>query len=212
MITVHDFYSNILQIDCDTEHCTMSEEQWLSLDHSCLKTAVNGAIFRDDLGQFTAFRELLLGYYPDKVWKRRLAEQLHEYSSSIQVNYARCMARGDTVAAEICRIQGLKAAMELFFLLKRTYPPYYKWTYQVLKELDGKGEFAEKIQELADTKCSREAWEGTVYHANRPNYKDRVVSLAEETASEIADMLILSGLTNVRDFYLERYVNLLIAG
>nr|MCR4658505.1 DUF4037 domain-containing protein [Lachnospiraceae bacterium] len=211
VMSIHDFYSNILRIDCDTEHCAMSEEQWLSLDHSCLKTAVNGIVLRDDLRKFTAFRELLLGYYPDKVWKIRIAEKLHDYSASLQVNYARCMARGDTVAAEICRIQGMRAAMELCFLLKRTYPPYYKWTYQALKELDDQGELSGKIQELADTKCSREAWEGTAYHANRPNYKDRVVSLAEEIASEIADMLISSGLTDVRNFYLERYVNLLIS-
>ena len=210
VMTIHDFYSNILRIDCNTEDCTMSDEQWLSLDHSCLKTAVNGVIFRDDSGQFTAFRELLLGYYPDKVWKIRMAEQLHEYSATLQVNYSRCMARGDTVAAEICRIQGLKAAMDLFFLLKREYPPYYKWTYRALRELDGEGEFSGRIQELADTKCNPEAWENTRYHTNRVNYKDRVVSLAEEIASRIADMLISSGLTVIRDFYLERYVNLLI--
>ncbi len=210
VMTIHDFYSNILQIDCDTDNCTMTEEQWYSLDHSCLKTAVNGTVFRDDLGQFTAFREFLLGYYPDKVWKRRIAEQLHEYSAAIQVNYARCMARKDTVAAEICRIQGLRSAMELYFLLKRTYPPYYKWTYQALKELDAQGEFSGKIQELADTRCDRGAWEGTKYHPNRPNFKDRIISLAEEIASEIADMLIASGLTDIRSFYLETYVNSLI--
>ncbi len=44
------------------------------------------------------------------------------------------------------------------------------------------------------------------------NYKDRVVSLAEEIASLIADMLTSAGLTDVRDFYLERYVNLLVTG
>ena len=212
VMTIHDFYSNILGIDCDTEYCTISEEQWYSLDHTCLKTAVNGAVFRDDSGKFTAFRNLLLGYYPDKVWRTRIAEQLHEYSATLQVNYSRCMARGDTVAAEICRIHGLKAAMELFFLLKREYPPYYKWTYQALKELDEAVDFSGKIQELAETKCNPEAWEHTRYHANRPNYKDRVVSLAEEIASLIADMLTSAGLTDVRDFYLERYVNLLVTG
>ena len=212
VMTIHDFYSNILQIDCDTDNCSMSEEQWYSLDHSCLKTAVNGVVFRDDLGQFTAFRELLLGYYPDKVWKRRIAEQLHEYSATLQVNYSRCMARGDTVAAEICRIQGLRSAMELYFLLKRTYPPYYKWTYQALKELDVSREFSGKIQELADTKCDVGAWEGTKYHPNRVNYKDRVVSLAEEIASEIAAIIMESGLAEARFLYLESYVNLLIKG
>ena len=120
------------------------------------------------------------------------------------------MARKDTVAAEICRIQGLRSAMELYFLLKRTYPPYYKWTYQALKELDAQGEFSGKIQELADTRCDRGAWEGTKYHPNRPNFKDRIISLAEEIASEIADMLIGSGLTDARNYYLERYVDYFI--
>ncbi len=210
VMTIHDFYSNILQIDCDTDNCTMTEGQWQSLDHSCLMTAVNGAVFRDDLGEFTAFRKLLLGYYPDRVWKRRIAEQLHEYAASLQVNYARCMARGDTVAAEICRIRGLGSAMELYFLLKRTYPPYYKWTYRAMRELDASGEFSGKIQELADTKCDPGAWEGTRYHPNRPNFKDRVVSLAEEIASEIADMLASGGLAHTRDCYLESHVNSLI--
>ncbi len=27
VMTIHDFYSNILQIDCDTDNCRMSEEQ-----------------------------------------------------------------------------------------------------------------------------------------------------------------------------------------
>ncbi len=210
VMTIHGFYSNILQIDCDTDNCTMSEEQWYSMDHSCLKTAVNGVVFRDDLGQFTAFRELLLEYYPDKVWKRRIAEQLHEYSATLQVNYARCMARKDTVAAEICRIQGLKSAMELYFLLKRTYPPYYKWTYQALRELDAQGEFSGKIRGLADIKCDLGAWEETKYHPNRPNFKDRIISLAEEIASDIVDMLITSKLTDMRNYYMESYVSSLL--
>ena len=56
VMTIHDFYSNILRINCHTDTCEMSERQWLSLDHSCLATAVNGEVFRDDLGEFTAFR------------------------------------------------------------------------------------------------------------------------------------------------------------
>ena len=136
VMTIHDFYSDILRVDCDTENCRMTEDQWYYLDHSCLKTATNGEIFRDDLGSFTAFRKLLLNYYPDRVWRTRIAEQLHEYAASLQVNYARCMSRGDTVAAELCRAQGLRSAMELYFLLRREYPPYYKWTFRAMRELE----------------------------------------------------------------------------
>ena len=212
VMTIHDFYSDILHIDCDTEHCRMSEEDWYHLDHSCLKTAVNGEVFRDDPGTFTAFRNLLLGYYPDTVWKRRIAEQLHEYASSLQVNYARCMTRSDTVAAELCRARGITSAMELFFLLKREYPPYYKWTYRALCELDTEGLFAEKIKELSEERIRTEAWEGTAYHPNRQNYKDRIVSISEELASLIEELLAEKQLIRIRSRYMELHVDEVLNG
>lgn len=207
VMTIHDFYSTILRIDCDTEGCRMTEDEWYRLDHSCLKTATNGEIFRDDLGAFTAFRKYLLNYYPDRVWRLRIAEQLHEYASSFQVNYARCMTRGDTVAAELCRAKGIQAAMELFFLLRREYPPYYKWTYRALSDLDEEGIFSGKIRETAEEHIRPEAWEGTRYHPNRLNYKDRIVSLSEEIASEIEQMLVEKGLIRRRGRYLELHVD-----
>ena len=111
------------------------------------------------------------------------------------------------MAAELCRSQGLKSAMELFFLLKRVYPPYYKWTYRALKEIDQNGSFSGKMQELASTCINPGAWEGTRYHPNRQNYKDRIVSLAEEIASEIVWMLREMKLVKAGGQYLENYVD-----
>ena len=212
VMTIRQFYSNILNIECDAEKGVLTQEQWYRVDHSCLKTATNGEVFRDDLGVFTAFRKYLLGYYPDRVWKMRLAEQLHGYASSFQVNYARCMTRGDTVAAELCRAKGISAAMELFFLLRREYPPYYKWTFRALRELDQEGTISAKLQELSEERIRREAWEGTRYHPNRLNYKDRIVSLSEELASEIEQLLAEKGLIRTRSRYLEVHVNTVLAG
>ena len=212
VMTVRAFYSSILNIDCDPESGTLTEDDWYRLDHACLKTATNGEVFRDDLGVFTAFRRYLMNYYPDRVWRLRLSEQLHEYASAFQVNYARCMTRGDTVAAELCRARGLSAAMELFFLLNREYPPYYKWTYRALTELDSDGVFTAKLRELAEEPLRREAWEGTGYHPNRLNYKDRLVSLSEELASEIDHMLAEKHLIRVRSRYLEAHVEAVLAG
>ncbi len=207
VMTVHDFYSNILRIDCNTKDCVMTEGQWLDLDHSCLATAVNGEVFCDGPGEFSAFRKLLLDYYPDRVWRIRIAEKMHEYSANLQVNYQRCMTRGDTVAAEICRIQGMTAAMELFFLLKRTYMPFYKWSFRRLTELDKTGEFSGRIEELAGLHSSREAWEDTKYHPNRLNLKDRVVGLSEDIGYDLSDMLRSAGLIQRIDPYLEADVN-----
>jgi hypothetical protein len=212
VMTIRGFYSNVLNIGIDAEKPFLSEEQWRALDHSCLKTATNGEVFRDDLGVFTAFREYLMGYYPERVWRARIAEQLHEYSSALQVNYARCMTRGDTVAAELCRARGISSAMELYFLLKKEYPPYYKWTFRALSELDGEGAFTAKIRELAEERIRLEAWEGSRYRPNRQNYKDRIVSLSEELACEIEEALAESGLIKVRGRYLEAHVKPVLEG
>lgn len=212
VMTVSSFYSKVLNIAIDAENPSLSEEQWLSLDHSCLKTATNGEVFRDDPGVFTAFRDYLLGYYPESVWKKRIAEQLHEYASALQVNYARCMSRGDTVAAELCRAKGISSAMELFFLLSKEYPPYYKWTFRALSGLDSEGIITAKLRELSLEPIRPEAWEGTRYHPNRQNYKDRIVSLSEELACELEELLWESGLIRVRGRYLEAHVSAVMKG
>ena len=210
VMTIHDFYSNILRIDCNTIDCMMTEEQWMNLDHSCLATAVNGEVFRDDLGQFTQFRSLLQKYYPDRIWRIRIAEKMHEYSSALQVNYQRCMGRGDTVSAEICRIRGMTAAMELYFLIKREYMPYYKWAYRALTDMDKSGAFTARIDELSNLHSNIEAWEGTKYQPNRPNLKDRIVGVAEDIGYDISEMLKEAGLITRINPYLEADVDTVI--
>ena len=207
VMTIHDFYSNILRIDCNTKGCMMTEDQWLLLDHSCLATAVNGEVFRDDLGQFTRFRSLLQSYYPERIWRIRIAEKMHEYSSALQVNYQRCMGRRDTVSAEVCRIKGMTAAMELYFLLKKVYMPYYKWAYRALADIDKDGAFTARIDELSALHSNIEAWEGTKYLPNRPNLKDRIVGVAEDIGYDISEMLKDAGLISRINPYLEADVN-----
>ena len=210
VMTIHDFYSNILCVDCDTDRCVMPEEKWYSLDHTCLATAVNGEVFRDDPGEFSRFRALLLDYYPDRIWRWRLAEELHWFSSALQVNYARCMTRGDTVAADICRSRGLNAAMELYFLIRRVYPPYYKWIFRALKELDRDSVYSGLIKNLSEIRCDLNFWKSTEYRPDRINMADPVVRLTEETAKHVVTMLRETGLISAGDPYLERYVNVVL--
>ncbi len=206
VMTIDDFYSNILGAKIDAESGFMSDKSWRSIDHSCLATAVNGEVFKDELGIFTSFRKKLLDYYPDVIWRERLASSLHTFSASLQVNYSRCMARKDIVAAQICKITGLQAAMEIFFLLKRTYPPYYKWTFRALTELDSKGLFARHIRDLAGTDCSLLVWEHIKYMPDSLNMSDRVVVISEQIAEIIRDMLMRSNLSSIDDSYLESHV------
>lgn len=210
VMTIHGFYSSILGTDCDTKNCSLTENDWKNLDHSCLATAVNGEVFRDDLGEFSAFRKLLLDYYPDNIWKIRIVNEIHKFSASLQVNYARCMSRGDKVAARLCHLHGLEAAMQLYFLMKRVYPPYYKWTYRRLAEIDKDGLFSKWILQLSETDIDLSNWEGRTYSANYLNLNDQVVLLAERLAEQIAKMMMGHGLIDNTDPYLERHIDEII--
>ncbi len=207
VMTIDGFYSYVLGTRVDAEENRITDETWRSLDHSCLATAVNGEIFRDDLGRFSAFRKTLLDYYPDEIWRERMAGELHRYASSLQVNYSRCMARKDTVAAQICKSTGLQAAMELFFLLKKTYPPYYKWTYRALEELDVNGRFARLVKELAETGCTLSAWQHIRYMPDNLNMSDKVVVISEQIAEMLVVMLREKNLIREQNTYLEKYVD-----
>ena len=211
VMTIKHFYSQILGVECDINSCELSFDEWQKLDHSCLATAVNGAVFRDDLGLFSAYRKMLLEYYPEDVWKVRIVNEMHKFSAALQVNYARCMSRGDIVAARLCHMHGLEAAMQLFFLMKRVYPPYYKWTYRRMAEIDSKGMISKWIKELSETLGDVSAWEGRSYNPNYLNLNDKVVLLSERIAEEIAKMLMGHGLIDNADPYLERHIDEIIS-
>ncbi len=206
VMTIRGFYSNILGTPLDAEKCVITDSDWTCLDHNCLATAVDGEVFRDDLGYFTAFRNLLLNYYPDNIWKIRIVSELHRYAQALQVNYARCMSRNDIVAARMCHFEGLDSAMKLFFLMKREYPPYYKWTYRRLTEIDTEGRFAGYIKELSETVGDKSVWEGKDYMPGYRNLSDPIVLLTERIAGLIVRMLREHGLTEGTDPYLEAYV------
>ena len=206
VMTIDGFYSNVLGITVPAEKGQLTEEQWLELDHSCLATATNGEVFKDDLGVFTSFRSYLLSYYPDRVWRLRIADELHKFASALQVNYARCMSRGDTVAAKMCHLNGLAAAMELFFLLHKQYPPYYKWTYRRMCEIEN-GLYAQRVKDLACAAGDTSVWEGKQYSADYINLSDPVVLSAEMIAESVIDLMSQMGLVTASNKYLEKYVD-----
>ena len=211
VMTIDGFYSNVLGITVPAEQGQLTEEEWLALDHSCLATATNGEVFKDDLGVFTSFRSYLLSYYPDRVWRFRIADELHKFASALQVNYARCMSRGDTVAARMCHLNGLAASMELFFLLHRQYPPYYKWTYRRMCEIED-GLYAQRVKDLACAVSDPSVWEGKQYSADYINLSDPVVLSAEMVAESVIDLMSQTGLVTASNKYLEKYVDAVMDG
>ena len=129
---------------------TLSTEQWLALPSYALAEATNGEVFRDDCGVFSSIRAALCNM-PEDVRRKRIAGNLLLMAQSGQYNYNRCLAHGESGAAQLAAIEFAKAAMQVIFLLNRAYMPYYKWSFRALRALPKFSELAETLEFLLTT-------------------------------------------------------------
>jgi len=122
------------------EHVPSTLVEWRSLPETYLATATNGRVFSDPLGEFTAFREGLLAFYPEDVRLKKLAARCATAGQAGQYNYKRSVARGETVAAHCALSHFMEAVISLVYLLNKRYRPFYKWMHRGVKELPVLGE------------------------------------------------------------------------
>ena len=222
---VNDFYNRILGTDMDYEKMVeqgIADKMLISYDSIAeyqLATATNGEVFADKQGVFTGIRECLLKYYPQTVWRRKLAQSLHDFAQYGQSNYARMMARKDYVTARICVGKAMESAMDLVYLLRKTYAPYYKWKrkgLEVLAEKDTGDAFVKGIlctlDGLAVLPCQAEAWESVTYDAAEINTEDKCVVLFEKIAATIVKELTAQNLIRGKDTFLENYISKILRG
>lgn len=112
-----------------------------------LAEATNGTIFRDDSGCFTAIRQRL-SYLPEDVRRKKLAGNLLLMGQAGQYNYPRCIARGETGAAQLAVAEFVRASLHTIFLLNFRYLPYYKWQFRALRSLPLLSELAVPLEFL----------------------------------------------------------------
>ena len=210
------FYENILGLPYDNENLfILTEENKLAL-------AVNGRVFRDDEGVFTKIRQYLKNYYPEKIWRYRLAEKLHDFSQYAQSNYARMMARQDYVTSGLCISKGVESAMDIAYILNRQYAPYYKWKRKGLETLQRLKQIIPLLDKISTTGNQNAAWENYTYSADSINKDDEIITSFELVAMEIlneikrqnaayGDFSYDNKLESEDDLFLEKYVSL-IAG
>lgn len=208
---IHAFYEellgtgaiwNVQEDDESGQREPLLDDVWQRLPEERLATAVNGEVFRDDLGTFTAIREQIRTYYSDEIRRNRIAEKLHEFSQYAQSNYARMMARKDYVTAKICVAEGMKAAMELCYLLDKAYAPYYKWMRKGMETLGKRSVAPQKIIKLLDgisrLELQAEAWEDAVYDSAKVNHEDQIMTAFDQIAEELAEEMERQGLARRR--------------
>ena len=210
VFTISEFYNGLLGTDYDYEK--MWEIDYKDISEERLATAVNGAVFRDDLGIFLGVRNQLLKYYPDDIWRLKLAQSIHEFSQYAQSNYPRMMARKDDITANLCVAKAMERVMDIVFLLNRTYAPYYKWKRKAmgqLKKLQGVEKLLEKAAMLKNQKAARN---GYSYSSDTINREDEYVDCFEEMAEMILSELREQGLVTGEDTFLERYCGEIMQG
>ena len=125
----------------------LSLYDWFRVPENSLLEAVNGEIWRDDSGVFTA-RRAALSEMPEDVRLKKLAGELATMAQAGQYNYLRCLDHGEEGAAQLSAVTFAQAAIHAVFLLNRRLMPYYKWQFRALRELPKLSGLAEQLCRL----------------------------------------------------------------
>ena len=123
--------------------------QWRRVPEAFLATATNGEVFYDPSGKFTAIREHLQSYYPEDVRIKKIAARAAAMAQAGQYNFGRCVQRGEYLAAELAKVEFLKAALSMVHLLNRKYAPFYKWMARSAKQMEKLPRAASMLEQLS---------------------------------------------------------------
>ncbi len=146
VITIESFYSRFLGAPTAPDHL----EEWLYIPTPSLAAASSGEVFYDELGLFSEIRNKLTCGYPEDVRLKKLAAHTVFMAQSGQYNYSRCLARGETGAAQLAVFEFVKHAISSIYLLNNKYEPFYKWSYRGLKQLPILGNIGDTLEVLTE--------------------------------------------------------------
>ena len=153
----------------------LSLYDWLRIPEYALAECTNGALYLDNYGEVSTIRQNL-ARYPHDVRCKKLAGNLLLMAQAGQYNYPRCLAHGETAAAQLAVNEFVNAALSVIFLLNERYLPFYKWRFRALRELPLLSESARVLEYLLCT----------------PNDEDTAQEkqqLMEELASQVISLL-----------------------
>ena len=184
---IGDFYESLIGI----KDMPTTQNQWLFLDDYRLATAVNGKVFRDDLGEFTRIRKGILAYYPEEVRIKKIAREAALMAQSGQYNYSRMFGRGEKVTAAIALSEFMKHTMAMVYLLNRTYAPFYKWMHKGMGRLTVLKEIQELLNALVEL----------------PTGDERIPQTIEVIVALIIAEMKKQGLTSGEDNYLDHHTD-----
>ena len=185
VMEISEFYGNMIGCPGVPEEA----EQWLAIPEYALAQAVNGEVFRDDLGEFSRIRNILQKGYPEDVRLKKIAARAAVMAQAGQYNFMRCVRRGEYGAAALALTEFAQAAVSMAHLLCNRYAPYYKWGFRSLRSL-GDGSMTARLEWLITSPTNEET-------------AKKKSDAVEEIAADIVSVLRARGLTSGNWDYLE---------
>ena len=103
----------------------LSPVDWLTTTDQVLLELTKGAIFHDGLDELRPM-QAALAYYPDQIWRYRLAAQWARIGEMVAF-VGRTAEVGDEIGSRLTAALLARDVMRLAFLMERQYAPYAKW-------------------------------------------------------------------------------------
>ncbi len=120
--------------EAEVAQSTLPSRRWLLIPEAGLLRLTAGEVFHDSAGTLTQLRDTF-HYFPDDVWRYRLAYQWTRLSWDIDL-IGLCAHRGDTLSARVTLARSVERIVGLIFLLNRVYKPGYpKWLHRQFYKL-----------------------------------------------------------------------------
>lgn len=198
---IHQFFGQFIRC------LPVSLEDWLYADENGILACTNGKVFVDHYGEVTRIRDILC-YYPEDIRIKKIVRAIAKMAQSGQYNYARCMQRGDEVAASLALNEFIDQTMSCIYLLNKKYKPYYKWSFKGIDSCQKLKDIKPMIEELALLESQRDVWKQNVQGLNM---NDKKVVLIEKICQKIIIELKNQGLTNSDDDFLENHTMILMS-
>jgi uncharacterized protein DUF4037 len=130
-------------------------EEWFALTEADLYHVTHGQVFVDGPGEL-ARRRKAFSYYPEPIWRKKLADWLIFLVGHGVYNINRARQRQDWPTATIYLGVTVKRVLETGHLLNRTYAPYNKWLYRSFQRLP---RFCGDVVPLIDHAIATPSWE-----------------------------------------------------
>jgi hypothetical protein len=109
------------------DHPPQTYREWLLLPEEDIIHVVNGEVWHDPAGRFTAIRQAFQNHYPEPVRLRRIAHWCRYFSGMGTYALKRAILRNNEFYAVTRFAVAVRLGVQLAFLLDRQFFPYDKW-------------------------------------------------------------------------------------